>query len=1002
MEKDIEKQILALGTYEILEHRFLKDIGSKSFVLRHKKSGARIALLPNEDPNKVFYIAFRTPPEDSTGVAHIIEHTVLCGSRDFPVKDPFIEVVKGSLNTFLNAMTYPDKTVYPVASTNEKDFANLMHVYLDAVFHPNIYTNENIFRQEGWHYEVREENPEKGSELAVNGVVYNEMKGVMSSPDDVLNDEVLASLYPDTTYSIVSGGDPLEIPKLTYEKYLDFHRKFYHPSNSYLYLYGNMDVAERLAFLDEKYLSQYEPLEVDSEICPQEPFAEPVEKTKHYSILKDEDPAQKSFLSWNVALPIHKDPKEILAFKVLDYVLCDAEGAPVKEALRKKEIGQTVESLYESGIYEPYYSIAAKYADPEQKDEFVRTIRGTLEELSSKGLDPKAVLAGINYYEFHYREADFGSYPKGLIYGLDVLDTWLYDEKAVWTNLDVGAYFDELKEDAGKGYFEGLIRKYLLQNPHASTVLLLPEQGLTEKVEAEQREKLDALFASLSGKELDELRQKEEALRTWQNTEDSEEALQTIPVLERKDLSREAPMPLSQKLESGAARILGHPAATNGIDYLDLSFDVTDLLPEEMKYLGVFKVLMGALSTQQYSYQELDNEINIVTGGMTPGVSNYCDSKDPSRYHILFELSLKAVNRNLEPALQLAEELLLRTDFSDTDRIREVLEEERASMKAELPSSGHLTAMMRASAGLSRSAAIMDELAGIGAYRLLDELCRNFDAVKDELAAKLQRVSLAVLQKSRFFADLTAEKEAFSGAVPLLERFAGKLQGEERTSFLPEPVYGERKASAAASGKTAAAEFASVRDKSEGFTTAGQVQFVCRAGDYRARGLSFHGALRVLKVILGYDYLWNKVRVLGGAYGCMSGFGRDGIGYLVSYRDPKLKETLQVFKETAAYIRNFEADERTMTKYVIGAVSTLDRPMTPSMFGRFSKNCALMGLDREDLARERAQVLDCTQETIRGLAPWLEALEDGTVCVVGSAAKLQENAELFDTIAPLT
>ena len=992
MQNDTRAQILALGTYDILEQRYLKDIGSESFVLRHKKSGARIALLPNKDSNKVFYIAFRTPPEDSTGVAHIIEHTVLCGSRDFPVKDPFIEVVKGSLNTFLNAMTYPDKTVYPVASTNERDFDNLMHVYLDAVFHPNIYTNENIFRQEGWHYEVKE--PEKDGEkleIIVNGVVYNEMKGVMSSPDDVLNDEVLASLYPDTTYSIVSGGDPRVIPELTYEKYLDFHRKYYHPSNSYIYLYGDLNVTERLHFLDEAYLSHYDVLEVDSVIRPQKAFGKPSFVQKSYSILEEEDPAGKTFLSWNAALPIHGNPKEILAFKVLDYVLCDAEGAPIKEALRRKEIGQNVESLYESGIYEPYYSVAAKYTDPEQRGEFTETIHETLKDLAEQGIDKKALLAGINYYEFHYREADFGSYPKGLIYGLDALDTWLYDDASVWTNLDIGSLFDELKEDAGNGYFEGLIRKYLLDNPHTSTVLLIPEKGLTQKLEDEQKKRLADFAVSLSDKELEDLRKKEAGLRKWQNTKDSEEALRSIPVLERADLKREAPKPLTREIREGSLSVLEHPVFTSGIDYLDLSFDVTDLEPELLSWLGVFKVLMGAMSTEHFSYRELDNEINIATGGMTPGVSNVTDSRDPSKYRILFELSVKAVDSHLADALSLAEEMLLHTNFQDTDRIREILEEERASMKAELPASGHLTAMMRAAAGLSESAKIMDDLAGISAYRLLDEICSNFESKKKMLPEMMQKVAGAVLCKERFFADLTAEEKSLDGAASLLEKFAASLPGNLREGFLPEISVKCRKTA-----------LCKAQPHREGFTTAGQVQFVCRAGDYRKKGLPFHGALRVLKVILGYDYLWNRIRVLGGAYGCMSGFGRDGISYFVSYRDPKLGETIQAFEGAAAYIRSFEADERTMTKYIIGAVSAMDRPMTPSMYGRFSKMCALTGLTSEDLQRERQEVLDCTQEDVRGLGAYIEAfMEDDVLCVVGSAGKLRKEAERFDVLEPL-
>lgn len=990
MHNDTEAQIRALGIYEILEHRFLKDIGSDSYVLRHKKSGARIALLPNEDSNKVFYIAFRTPPTDSTGVAHIIEHTVLCGSRDFPVKDPFIEVVKGSLNTFLNAMTYPDKTVYPVASTNEKDFANLMHVYLDAVFHPNIYTNENIFRQEGWHYEVKEDPSDRGKtpEILINGVVYNEMKGVMSSPDDVLNDEILASLYPDTTYSIVSGGDPKVIPELTYEQYLDFHRKYYHPSNSYIFLYGDLDVAERLRFLDEQYLAHYEVLAVDSSVRPQKPFEKPAEVRKSYSILKEDDEHEKTFLSWNAALPIHGNPKVILAFKVLDYVLCDAEGAPVKEALREKGIGQNVESLYECGVYEPYYTIAAKYAEPEQKEEFERTIRETLEDLSENGMDPRALLAGINDFEFHYREADFGSYPKGLIYGLDLLDTWLYDETSVWTNLDISGLLEELKKEIPTGYFEKLIRRYLLDNTHTSTVLLLPEKGLTERMEEQQKEKLAAFAASLSEEELEELRRKEEELRTWQNTPDTEEAVRSIPVLSRSDLKTEAKKPSTERLGGKELSLLAHPAQANGIDYLDLSFDVTGLAPELFRYVGIFKVLLGAMSTERYSYQELDHEISIETGGILPTISNMNDSRDPSKYRILFELSLKTMDSNLEKALELAEEILLHTVFSDTERIREILEEERASMKAELPSSGHATAVMRSAANLSESSRIMDDLAGIGAYRFLDDLCLHFEEEKEKLPEMMRRVVSSIMRKERFFADLTAEKDCIPKALPVLEKFASKLEGAARDTFLPAMRTGTSKPSLR---------------KSEGFTTAGQVQFVCRAGDFRRRGLPFRGELRVLKVILGYDYLWNKVRVFGGAYGCMSGFGRDGISYFVSYRDPKLKETVQAFEEAAAYIGGFEADEQEMTKYVIGAVSTMDRPMTPSMFGRFSKACELTGITAEDLQRERQQVLSCTQEEIRGMSAYIEAfLDDGVLCVVGSAKKLKEEETLFDTLEPLT
>ena len=421
---DVSNKILE--KYEVLQHQYLKDTGCDSLLLRHRKTGARVALLPCDDDNKVFYIGFRTPPEDSTGVAHIIEHTVLCGSRDFPVKDPFIELVKGSLNTFLNAMTYPDKTVYPVASCNDTDFKNLMHVYLDAVFYPNIYKEQNIFRQEGWHYEADDAN----SPITVNGVVYNEMKGALSSPDDVLSRSIYAALYPHTPYAVESGGDPVYIPDLTYENYLNFHRRYYHPSNSYIYLYGNMDMEERLTYLDEAYA-----------------FTEPAEVCEHYSILAEEDEAGKSYLSWNVSLDKDGQDTELgLAFKILDYMLCDAEGAPVKKALRDKGIGEDVYSLLELGIRQPTYSVTAKYTDPECKEEFIETIEQTLREIADKGLDQRALLAGINHFEFKYREANYGYYPKGLVYGLNALDTWLYNDMTPFINLAA-------QEKDGRGIF---------------------------------------------------------------------------------------------------------------------------------------------------------------------------------------------------------------------------------------------------------------------------------------------------------------------------------------------------------------------------------------------------------------------------------------------------------------------------------------------------------------------------------------------------------------------
>ena len=487
-------RIEELQAYEVLEKRRIDDLNSESYILKHKKTGARVALLSNDDENKVFYIGFRTPPKDSTGVAHIIEHTVLCGSKKFPLKDPFVELVKGSLNTFLNAMTYPDKTVYPIASCNDADFQNLMHVYLDAVFYPNIYKTQNIFRQEGWHYEMEDEN----SELTINGVVYNEMKGAYSSADDVLSREILNSLYPDTTYGIESGGDPLCIPDLTYEEYLDFHRRYYHPSNSYIYLYGNMDMAEKLKFIDEEYLSDFDSISIDSRVEMQPAFDQPREIHRQYSIMKDESEEDNTFLTYNCSVGTSLDRKKYVAFDILDYALCSAPGAVLKKALIDKGIGKDVYSDFNNGIQQPIFSIYARNANADQKDEFVSCIRSVLEDLVKNGIDKKALLAGINLYEFKYREADFGRFPKGLLYGLQVLDSWLYDDMKPWINIEANETFDQLKKEVETDYFEKLIQKYLLDNNHKTVLLLEPVKGLTEKQDEELKEKLQHYKESFS------------------------------------------------------------------------------------------------------------------------------------------------------------------------------------------------------------------------------------------------------------------------------------------------------------------------------------------------------------------------------------------------------------------------------------------------------------------------------------------------------------------------
>ncbi len=966
-----------LSSYEIIEKREITDINSVTYLCRHKKTGAKVALVSNDDDNKVFYIGFRTPPKDSTGVAHILEHSVLCGSKEFPVKDPFVELVKGSLNTFLNAMTYPDKTIYPVASCNDKDFQNLVHVYLDAVFYPNIYKNESIFRQEGWHYEL--ESPE--DELTINGVVYNEMKGAFSSPDDVLEREMMNSLYPHTTYGCESGGDPEVIPELTYEDFLDFHRKYYHPSNSYIYLYGNMDMAEKLQFIDEQYLSAFEKQEIDSVVEDEKAFLTPARVVKEYPINDDEDEEENTYLSLNMAVGDSLDKELYVAFQILDYALCSAPGAPLKQTLVDKGLGKDVYSIYENGIKQPYFSVVAKDTSVTKEEEFLNTIEEVLQNIVKNGFDEKALLAGINYYEFKYREADFGSYPKGLMYGLQVLDSWLYDDTKPFIHIEANATFGALREKVKSGYFEELVQKYLLENTHRSIVILKPKKGLLKEQEAAQKEKLAAIKAAMSSEDIEKVMETFRKLTAFQETEDSKEDMEKLPLLERLDMKKEANGFVNEERSIGDTKLLYHNLFTNGIGYLRLIFKLDEIPQEYFPYIGILKGCLGLLNTKNYQYGDLFNEMNLITGGMAAVNNAYGDVQDLDACHVTLELKTKVLYPNLEKAIFLMQEIILTSDFTDTKRLYEILAEGKSRMQAQMTSGGHSVAAGRALSYGSVSSAISEILSGIPFYRLIAHLESHFEKEKESLVAKLQELAKMIFRPENLMVDFVGEEKAVEGLKAPIEQVKAALYTSpvKKEHFVPE-----------------------LSKKNEGFMTSGQVQYVCRAGNFRKKGLPYKGTLRVLKVMMGYEYLWVNVRVKGGAYGCMCSFSRSGDSYFVSYRDPNLSKTIDIYEKAAEAIANFTADERTMTQYIIGAISDLDMPLTPAAKGLRSLSAYMTGVTEEMLQQERDELLAATQEDIRELSEYIRAfMEQDYLCVVGNANKVKEEEKLFQKIENL-
>lgn len=966
-----------ISAYEIIREENLSDIRSAGYLLRHKKTGARVMLIENDDENKVFNIAFRTPPKNSTGVAHILEHSVLCGSREFPLKDPFVELVKGSLNTFLNAMTYPDKTCYPVASCNDQDFQNLMHVYLDAVFYPNIYKKEEIFRQEGWSYQLEDtEGP-----LKYNGVVYNEMKGAFSSPDEVLEREIMNSLFPDTPYGCESGGDPNHIPELSYEEFLQFHKTYYHPSNSYIYLYGNMDMAEKLEFIDEHYLSAFEKLEVDSALPLQPAFTERKELQLEYPVSESENEVGNAYLAYSTVVGDASDELTAMAFEVLDYALLSAPGAPLKQALLDAQIGMDVYGSYDDGILQPYFDIVAKGTDPDKKEKFVEIIRTTLEDIVKNGIDKKALKAGINYMEFRYREADFSAWPKGLMYGLDIFGSWLYSDEKAFSHVKLIPVFEKLKELSGERYFEELIQKYLLDNPHGSVITLVPSKGLAARREKALEEQLQAKLEKMTQEEKEILVEKTKALVEYQEAEEEPGSEKCIPMLKREDIKKEAAGFTNEELNVDGSLFLYHEVPTNGISYLDLMFDLKNLDPEDVPYLGLLKSVLGFVDTAHFSYGELSNEINAETGGISCGVEVFDRADSTEEYKAMFSVRGKVMYPRIDVLFRMIREILNTSKLDDGKRLYEIIARVKSRAQANLVSAGHSTAVLRGSSYSSPMAAFQDEMAGVGYYQFIEKLEKEFDIRKEELVKKLNVLMTKILRPELLCVSYTGERESLDTVMKQVKALKDTLRTEAvETSSKP----------------------MSCEKKNEGFTTSGQVQYVARTGNFRKKGYEYTGALDILKVALSYDYLWMNLRVKGGAYGCMSGFKRSGESYFVSYRDPHLKRTLDVYEGIPEYVRTFQADEREMTKYIIGTISGKDVPRTPQMQGSISKTAYFCGITEEMMQKERDQILNADVEDIRNLAPLVEAiLSDDAVCVVGSETAIEKEREIFKEIKSL-
>lgn len=971
-DKKNNEKIKELKEYDVIKQQNIKEVNSEGWLLKHKKTGAKIVLLSNDDDNKVFNIGFRTPVNDDTGVPHIIEHTVLCGSDKFPVKDPFMELAKGSLNTFLNAMTYPDKTMYPVASYNEQDFKNLMHVYMDAVFHPNIYKEEKIFKQEGWHYELESED----ADLVYNGIVYNEMKGVYSSIDGVIDRITLQSLFPDNGYSCESGGDPDFIPDLTYQQYLDFHRRYYHPSNSYIYLYGDMDMVERLEWIDKEYLSKYDALEIDSEIKPQPAFNKAKEITKSYAITDSETVEDNTVLTLNYVIGTSLDAELNIAFQILEYALMEMPGAPLKQALIDAGIGKDVYGQYEDDIYQPVYSIVAKYANECDKERFIKIINDKLQEIVAEGLDKKSLLAGLSSLEFKIKESDFGRYPKGLMFGLQMMSSWLYDEKQPFVLLETDKIFAKLKIMIDTDYYENLVERYLIKNTHKSVVTLVPQKGLTALKEQTLSEKLAAKKASMTKKEIEDLIRETAELKTYQEEPSTEEALKCIPLLKISDINPDPRPIISQKETVGNITMLHNDLFTNGIGYIDIVFDCSDMPKRYHNYVGLLKHVLSYVDTDKRKYTELNTDIDLNLGGFAFDTGLYVNNKNDSTIFTV-EIHAKMLYEKIEKAFKLIKEIVLNTKIDDDKRLKEILEELKSRVHSSITRSGDSAALLRAMSYYSKPYYLKEQTTGVSFYKFLEDILDNYQDKKHKVAQMLRETIMYSFRADKMMLNYAGNRESFEKVKALTLKLKEELYDS--------PVTG------------ASWEFVP-NQKNEGFKTSGQVQYVARTGNYYKHGekLPFNGSFQVLANIMKCEYLWNNIRVLGGAYGCNCMFTRSGDVIFTSYRDPNLKKTSDTFLEAANYVKEFTADERQMRKFIIGTISSMDTPLGAADRSGREFSLFITEMDYETLKKERTKILSTTQEDIRELAPLIKAaMEQNNICVLGSQSSIDDAEELF-------
>lgn len=947
-----------LHGFTLIRDEAIPELNTQARIYRHIKTGAELLALSNDDENKCFGVTFRTPPEDSTGIAHILEHSVLCGSRKYPVKEPFVELLKSSLKTFLNAFTYPDKTCYPVASTNLQDFYNLVDVYLDAVFFPRI--TPEILKQEGWHYELEDKN----DPLIYKGVVFNEMKGAYSSPEGVLWRLTQQSLFPDTTYGHSSGGDPKVMPDLTYEQFKRFHTTLYHPSNARIFFYGDDPEEERLRLLDA-YLSEFEPITPPSQIAIQPRFAAP--RTFAYTYPADDTSGKKGMVALNWMLDAEQDVERILRMDLLSYILLGNAAAPLRKALIDSGLGEDLTSSgYHDGLLQHTFSVGLKGIDPADEEQVEQLILGTLAKLAEEGIDPETIAAALNTFEFSLRENNTGSFPRGLSLMLRSLNTWLYDGDPI-APLRFEQPMANIRAalERGERIFEDRIRQMLLDNPHRTRVLLQPDPTQAEREAEEERVRLDAARATMSDADLERIIAETHALKEMQERADAPEELAKIPTLTLANIERQGKNIPTNVEQIGATTVLQHDLFTNGIVYLSLAFDLKMLPTNLLPYVPLFGRALTEMGTQSEDFVKLLQRIGRETGGVGAGASTATKVGGEEAVAFLM-LSGKSTLEKTGAMLAIMRDILLTVNLDNRERFKQMVLRSKAGRESSLVPSGHSYARQRLAARLSPAEWVDEQMGGIEGLFFIRELEQQIEQDWPTVLANLEHVRAHLVNRRGLLVNVTLDASNYQNVAPQLAAFVEQL---------PDADY-----SPAAWGVSAAGP-------AEGLTIPAKVNYVAKGANLYQHGLRPNGSASVAVKLLNTAWLWDKVRVQGGAYGGFCGFNRNnGVFTYTSYRDPNLLATLDIYDRTGDFLRNLALDQTGLERAIIGTISDVDSYQLPDAKGGTAMWRYILGANDAYRQQLREEILDTSPADIRAFADAVDAVrEHGIITVVGSA-----------------